>query len=440
MAEAPPVDAPSDELTLSRRDRQVLAVWVGFIALCGIGAGVLYATGHDLSIGAAPLYGRWRPEGWLGVVGLVPAIAFAWWVVRSSRRWSSTLSFARLVLAVWAASALFAVLLAARVGAHGLTEPLDNQYDYLDVLPRIGDFGEFLRTFTERIADYSIHVQGHPPGFVSILVGLDRIGLGGPLWEAAFVITSGSSAAAAVLLVVREVASEATARAAAWFLVLVPAAIYLASTADAFYAALCAWGTLLIVLATARRGGWSMAAGLAGGLLLGFALLCSYGLVLAWLVPGVIVVARRRWVVLVPWALGAAAVFGAYRWAGFWWFDGLEATRIRYRVTIATRRPYWFFVFNNLAALALVLGPAVAVGVVRLRDRRLWLLVGAALGAVALADLSGLSKAEVERIWLPFMPWIIVACAALPAARRSWWLGLQAASAVALQAAISGTW
>jgi hypothetical protein len=40
----------------------------------------------------------------------------------------------------------------------------------------------------------------------------------------------------------------------------------------------------------------------------------------------------------------------------------------------------------------------------RLRDRQLWLLVGAALTAVLLADVSGLSKAEVERIWLPFAP------------------------------------
>ena len=40
-------------------------------------------------------------------------------------------------------------------------------------------------------------------------------------------------------------------------------------------------------------------------------------------------------------------------------------------------------------------------------DRGAWLLVGGALAALALADVTGLSKGEVERIWLPFMPWIV---------------------------------
>ena len=40
-----------------------------------------------------------------------------------------------------------------------------------------------------------------------------------------------------------------------------------------------------------------------------------------------------------------------------------------------------------------------------------------ALLAVVLADLSGMSKAEVERIWLPFLPWVMLATAALPVGR-----------------------
>ena len=34
--------------------------------------------------------------------------------------------------------------------------------------------------------------------------------------------------------------------------------------------------------------------------------------------------------------------------------------------------------------------------------------------AIAFADLSMLSKAEVERIWLPWAIWLPAACAALP--------------------------
>lgn len=48
------------------------------------------------------------------------------------------------------------------------------------------------------------------------------------------------------------------------------------------------------------------------------------------------------------------------------------------------------------------------------------------------ADLSGLSKAEVERIWLPFAVWLPVATAHLSAGHRRWWLAAQAGTALAV--------
>ncbi len=81
--------------------------------------------------------------------------------------------------------------------------------------------------------------------------------------------------------------------------------------------------------------------------------------------------------------------------AGFSWLAGLAATRAQYWAGVASRRPYSYFLVGNLAAFALAVGPAAAVGLARLRDRRTWLLVGGALVAVvALADLSGMSKAR----------------------------------------------
>ena len=47
-------------------------------------------------------------------------------------------------------------------------------------------------------------------------------------------------------------------------------------------------------------------------------------------------------------------------------------------------------------------------GIVGLRDRRVWMLVGGAVIGALLADLSGLSKGEVERIWLPLVPFLVV--------------------------------
>ena len=109
----------------------------------------------------------------------------------------------------------------------------------------------------------------------------------------------------------------------------------------------------------------------------------------------------------------ALAVVAALPPRGYWWLDGYDATREQYAAGIARTRPYGFFLFSNLAAFALATGPAVAIALGRLRDRRLWLLVGGGLAAVALADLSGMSKAEVERIWLPFLPWVLLATAAI---------------------------
>jgi hypothetical protein len=71
--------------------------------------------------------------------------------------------------------------------------------------------------------------------------------------------------------------------------------------------------------------------------------------------------------------------------------------------------------------------------------------VGGALAAVVLADLSGMSKGEVERIWLPFVPWGLLACASiardrLPAGATRLALLGQAATAVAIQAAVRSPW
>jgi hypothetical protein len=126
---------------------------------------------------------------------------------------------------------------------------------------------------------------------------------------------------------------------------------------------------------------------------------------------------------------------------GFWWPAGLAATRHEYDI-LPLERPFSFFVVANLAAWGLALGPATAVALARLRDRRLWLLVGGGVAAAVAADLSGLSNGEVERIWLPFTLWVLPAGAVL--AVRAWparaWLALQAATAVVIVATVRTEW
>jgi hypothetical protein len=59
---------------------------------------------------------------------------------------------------------------------------------------------------------------------------------------------------------------------------------------------------------------------------------------------------------------------------------------------------------------------------------------------VLAADLSGLSKAEVERIWLPFAVWLVAAAALLPAQQIRWWLTAQAVVALAVNHLLLTTW
>jgi len=64
-----------------------------------------------------------------------------------------------------------------------------------------------------------------------------------------------------------------------------------------------------------------------------------------------------------------------------------------------------------------------------------------ATAGLAVADLSGLSKGEVERIWLPLVPFILLATSAVRGrtARRCW-LGAQLFVTVLLQAWLRTPW
>jgi hypothetical protein len=203
-----------------------------------------------------------------------------------------------------------------------------------------------------------------------------------------------------------------------------------------------AWAVALVVLALGARGWRSDTLALAGGLLFGCLAFLSFGHVLLATIPLALAWQRRRARPLALAALGAAPVFAAFLGAGYWWLDGFAAAREQYLGSVATSRPYGYFLVNDLAALALAAGPALAIALARFRDRRLLPLVGGAVAAVGLADLSGMSKGEVERIWLPFLPWMMLATAALPQrpeAQRAL-LGAQVALALAIQCTVATPW
>jgi hypothetical protein len=440
----PPLTAPSSSTrSSSRRNRLALAAWGVVVATGAIWGALLNRRGVRLALPTPPLLG-YRGPG-LHVALLLPAL-IATIVIAGAPSAIRRLPWPRFVATAVGATLVWTVALALADGhgslGAGLTRGLTGVSEYIHDAPYVRAHATaFIRTFTRNLPHDRTQLRGHPPGFVLLLALLDALGLGGPMWEAVLVIGAGASAVAAVLLAVRDVAGEGAARRAAPWLVISPSAIWIASTADAFYTALTAWCTAMIILATSRRGSHAAILALAGGLLGGLALMGSYGLVLAAILPLVVAVHRRRVAPIAIGTVGALTVLASFAAFGFWWPSGLIATLHEYRV-LPLQRPYAYFLINNLSAWALALGPAMAVALVQLRDRSLRVVVGAVLATVAFADVSGLSSGEVERIWLPFTIWVIVAGAALwtDDTKMRRWLALQASSAIVLVALVTTRW
>jgi len=149
---------------------------------------------------------------------------------------------------------------------------------------------------------------------------------------------------------------------------------------------------------------------------------------------------RARWRALGFAAAGAAVVVAAFTLAGFSWLDGYAKVRVIYAASVAAARPYSYFVWANLAAVVFAIGPAGVAGLRRIATRPVgpYLVVAAAVAAMLVADLSGMSKAEVERIWLPFAVWTCLACAELPRPRR--WLAAQALVALLVNHLLLTVW
>jgi hypothetical protein len=328
-------------------------------------------------------------------------------------------------------------------GPVNLFSPLTTRWDYLHDLPLVSTAGlhAFLAGFVDHASAFSTHVRAHPPGMLVLLWGMDRLGLGGPRWEAAVVVAVAASMVPAALIALRAVAGETRARAAAPFLAFGPAALWLATSGDALFAGVTAWAVTLVVLAACSEGRRSDVLAAGGGLLFGVAALLSYGSVLVAAVAIAVCTARRRYRPVALAAAAAALAGLAFAPAGFNWFEGIRSAHAQYLAGASRYRPQSYFVLGNLGAFAIALGPAAVAGMVALRHRPTWLLVAGGLAGVLIADLSGLSKGEVERIWLPFVPWIVVATSALNTRpRAAGWLGLQVVTAVGVQLLVRSPW
>ena len=408
---------------------------------------------HDYA-DTAPIFGWWDAHvGWGSIGAVVIGVAAVLWGPVVAQR----LSWRSLTFVTWLTACGWAFTLAMIDGWQlGFAGRLATRHEYLRQVPTVTDIPVMLRTFSSRILDFQpnswiTHVSGHPPGALLTFVGLDRIGLSGGAWAAAFCVLIGSSAAAAVVVAVRAVADEPTARRAAPFVAVAPTAIWIAVSADAYFTGVAAWGIALLALAANRIVRRPIAVAACAGLLLGWGIFLNYGLVLMGLPAlAVLTAARDRkaaLTALVAAVAAAAAVVLAFAVAGFWWFDGYALVRQRYWQGIAVNRPFQYWSWANLASVACAIGLGSVAGLGRVFDlgairRRcgLHLVVVAALTAILCADLSMLSKAETERIWLPFMVWLTAAPALLPRATHRWWLAANVIGTLVINHVISTNW
>jgi len=397
-----------------------------------------------------PLHAEWQPR--VGG-GTVPAVALAVLVGLRGMDLADRLPWRHLLPVTFLAGLAWLLALAYVDGSSGVGVVLDDPYEYLRTARATTDLHATLLEYVSRIRQsapgyWPVHVAGHPPGALLFFVALVRLGLGTGFAAGMVVTALAATTAVAVMVTVRTLGSERMARRAAPFLAFGPAAVWQSVSADAMFAAVAAWGIACLAVAATRRSvGWSLLA----GLLLGYAVMLSYGLPLLGVLAVAVLVAARSWLPLPVAAVSALAVVLAFAAGGFSYLDALPAIHDRYWGAVGGRRPESYWLWGNLGALVVSAGPMAGAGLGHLaadvrrhlvepQRRTVALLAGAGAAMVVLADLSLMSKAEVERIWLPFVPWLLLSCALLPERWRRGGLVLQLAAALAVQHLLFTGW
>ena len=430
---------------LSRLERRLL--WLAAaVAVVVVGAGVgLQAVGVELGTAAAPFVMALNPAAtaWALPAGALLAATVALGprlldVPRSPAACAAVLLGLALTLALTVAAARRGPRAWSHVFELGPGGSFEAKNEYLPGLPAL-DHGAwfFLDRFAEMVPSMPVNVGGHPPGLMLII---HAFGLDTPGRLAALSIAAAAACAPlGYVLARRLLADERRARMAGLLIVASPVVLLFGTTsADAIYAAA---GLVAANGLTAHR--WAIR-GL-GAVAFAVATLGTWALM-----------AIGAWAAIVAWrrhGLGAGirlaaacgvallAVNGSLVLAyGYDPIGTLVATEGLYRNSIASVRPYWFWALGSPVAWALMLGaPIAAAGLVAaVRGRPEAVALAAVL---AIAAVLGFTKAETERIWLPFAPLACVAAAAvLPVPRLRAVLAVLAVQALAVELIFDTVW
>ena len=254
----------------TRTDR---APWLGVgLALLLVAAAIAVPPLWDWRVNAslhpvrpfAPLAGWIDPR--VGV-GTPAAVALALGGVVWGPALAQRLSWRALLVTTYAATAAWTLALAFVDGRSGLTREIVNHNEYLLTARQVHDVPALLQRLHRpdpggcpgELAD----PRGRSPARRLLLfVGLVGLGLGGAFACALVLTLVGCTTPVAVLVTLRRLGAEDVARRAVPFLVLAPAAIWVAVSADGVFAAVAAWGLAAVAFATRSA---TRAATLAGG-------------------------------------------------------------------------------------------------------------------------------------------------------------------------------
>ena len=433
-----------------------VAVWIGVIAAALLLAPTVLdglPEAATETANAFPLTGRWE---WHGSWTLLTVACIGALMCWQGPRYFDALNRNLLAVSTGALSAVWTFLIALSDGIDQVSSPLNTRWEYLP-LARTIDGSEFLQTFLAEAASYPTHVKGHPPGATLVFWLWHTLGFESPLSAALFVLGCWGAGIAAVIATLLTLNQESTARTVAPFLVLFPGVVWAGASADALFFGVLAMAVLFWTLATHRTGWVSALWAASAGLTLSIATNLTYGAMAAAPIFVMILLQRPKLRPLIISALGFLVPMALQWSAGHFWLDGFHLTRGFYAEGLAARRPYAYFAtVGNLACLFGALGPVVVTGCVSYLSEQVqtaraegikallnsrYALVTGVLISLAAANFSGMSKGEVERIWLLFSPWAVIGATwAITSTTRRQWLGAQLIVTLALQAALVSPW
>ena len=458
---SPTISRPRQPGTIVRQWAPQIVVTV--VALT-VAAGMInhFLSGYRLGTPLPPFLMLWKPDlHWPAVIALVLAVGCVWAAPWAIERVRSGAAFAMLGYVVTLAIGLSVA--AARLGTAGWSHVFDlspagsfeAKFEYLPALPALHrGVAYYVGHFAQLLPELPTHAKGNPPG---PLVAMHLLGLTTPGRLAAGCVIVGSLVTPLTYALGRSLGSathlgaaadqvaggtvvdaERRGRVAATFAAFSPCVlIYGFTSFDFVFAAMAAAVAWLLV---SRRGRVVVVGCLAAGVAAFFSWVLLA--IPAWAV--VVVYVRDGRGSAVRLAVGAAAGMAAVTLllAAVWGYDPIaifRAVHHAYGGGPAAHRPYAFWLFGSPAAWITLLGPPIVWLALRSLQRAEPAAIGVAV-IVVVSAVAGFTKAETERIWLPYVPLVCAAAAATPIARLRPWLIAMVMIALVIEVLFGTIW